>query len=355
MPNGIQERINQEVVDAKFAEMTSYLTSKEDEWLHSYYDARNFVNELYDTYTPNISKRQRFIGTLLGAGALAYAEILYGKDEYSPKMYSGQFEQNVIAMYHHGTHPRDMLEGMFEYATIINSFRPGYYNNEAFGRFPLIAGFHDLIMGNKRGNDEDQSRLLAVDMMRGMGYIILPPEPGEEPVCDGIDATKWDAEKNRQLIVRGQPNMKYRRAAGVGDLITLLKPNGTYKGICIGIEDNTKKMHDQVLTRVANERGFNLEGKSLHEVAEFYGASDELKARFVKNVLGQIGVLKSIRLADYRLNRSTTDERFEAFAPLLQQRRANVKVNQEIHQALTSPQPISPLDAVNTAQAYMLG
>ncbi|HEV2402816.1 MAG TPA: hypothetical protein VGS08_01305 [Candidatus Saccharimonadales bacterium] len=271
------------IVAATINEIEQLNAEDGETWHRAQTDAASYIDSLYNEFVPNIEPQARSLGKALGSVGLALAEIRYGRDEHHPKLYSGSYEHNVLATYHHGAHPRRFLHGMLQYMAAINVIRPGTYDDIALSQSPGIAGLHDGIMGNGRGNDERQSGLLAAVMMPGMGFS----SGAVETTLAAIDATTWSDEQRAQAVDAAKPHIIYQRAAGVGDLFSLFTRRGPYETACLGVEELCKQSHGQIFTQEAYTRGFPLEGTPIDECMEFIDKSEALQAAFGGFMQGQ--------------------------------------------------------------------
>lgn len=310
---------------------------------HEYHDARaraaSYTVGLYDEFAPGTAERARRMGVAVGSVGLALAEVRYGKDEYSPKLYSGSFEHAVLATYHHGAHPRRMMRSLFQYGAAINELRPGTYDDTAFAQFPGTAALHDIIMGNGRGHDERQSGLVAARLLPHFGFT----EHDVETTVAGIDATAWDDERQAQAIDSAKPHVAYQRAAGVGDLFSLFTKRGLYEAVCLAPEDFCKQVNGQVFTYEARARGFSPAGKAVDECIEFIDSSGPLRAKFGAYMLDQPAFFANFKPADPALD------------DIIPGRAANVAIARELAAAHQTPNTITAKRTLEITREYAQG
>jgi hypothetical protein len=332
-----QEIIDQQAANALLPQAELYLQGAQTPEKQAVYQAAGrFVSELYDEFTPDISKEAREVGTVLGAAGLALVEERFGHDEYSPKLYGGSHESRVLATYHHAGHSRMFIRNMFAYATKVNELEPGTYGPEAFARFPGIGALHDSVMGNGRGNDERQSALLAGGLMRRVVGM-----SGEDPeTVAGVDATTWNDTLKAQSVEDGQPYLPYRRVAAVADLLSLFTEASPYLSVCVAVEDLCKQQKGQLLTREADAAGFSLEGASIEDCLQFIDTSPALRAAYGEMLGGQ---------AAFGANFKPADPRLDTFFPA---RAANAVFKQEMAERYAAGD-MSALQTLQASRDYM--
>jgi hypothetical protein len=317
--------------------MERYLqVEREQQWTEAYHDAQTYIGTLYDTFTPEISKDARTTGTLLGAIGLAASGLRYGKNEQQLKLYSGTYEQNVVGAYHHENHSRDFIRNLFVYATAVNERYPETYTEEHFTRFPGIGAFHDIVMGEGRGNDEHLSAILAITLMRDLAFTMLPDRPTEA----AIHATTWSDEQKAQSVNPQSDYLEYEWAAGVADFLQLFDRRGPYLAICVAIEDFSKKRYDQVFTQEAIAAGFQIAGASIDDCIAFIDQSPILRELYTEFLGGQAAFFEHFRPADPEL-----DDLFPG-------RQANIAFMQELAQDYANGRK-SALDTLLAAREYM--
>ncbi|HEU4914827.1 MAG TPA: hypothetical protein VFT16_05530 [Candidatus Saccharimonadales bacterium] len=289
------EQIDRQAVNETIADIQTYLQIENDSRQHeAYTGAVTFIDSLYEQYTPDMPVADRMYGKLLGAVGLARAELRYGKDEFSPHIYGGSYEDQVIATYHHANHPRGFIANAFRYATAVNQRRPGTYDREAFIRIPVIGAYHDAIMGNGRGNDERQSARLATELMTKLGFTLL----ADTKTTVAIDATTWDDELKKQSVNEQKPHLEYQRLGAVPDLLPIFDRRGPYEGICVLIEDMSKRLHDQILTREAGALGMSLVGVTIDDCLQLVDQSPVLREKYGRMLAGQIPFYESFKPGD---------------------------------------------------------
>lgn len=329
---------DRQVVDETIAEVQSYLQLQaESAWCSTWEQQGAFIAGLFDRYAPETSLQGRLVGQMLGAAGLANVAVRYGTDEHHPKFYGGSYEKRALATYHHLGHSSGFIENAFIYASRVNQLRPGTYDEAAFVRFPIIGAFHDSIIGNGRGNDERQSAMLSSEMMMRLGFSLQP----DEPVSEGTLATAWNPTAKQQSIDPSRPHYSYQVAAGVADLLPLFDRRGPYYGICSTVEDMTKKMHGQILTKTARESGFSLIDAGVEDCLDFIDTSDVLRQKYAALLIGQTGFFRTFNPADPGL-----DELFSG-------RPANVSLMNHIATAYVKEE-ISAKQTLTTARDYML-
>ncbi len=332
-----QDTIDQVVVADALTEIEQYLQAgNEHDWAEKYTDAGAYIDTLYDTFSPEISEQARMVGKIVGATGLALAEVRYGRDEYSPKLYSGSYEERVLATYHHGDHPRNFIRNMFAYAQKVNERDPGTYGEHELARFPGVGAFHDLIMGNGRGNDERQSARFAGEFMAQIGFSLTSDEETEA----GVAATTWDAERRMQAVNDDQPHIEMQRAAAVADLLSIFEPSGPYQGVCVLVEDMCKRMNDRLFVVEADAAGFSLVGASIEDCMRFIDNNDRVRAKFSQALAGQAGFFANFQPADPRL-----DQMFPG-------RAANVQFMQELNEQYAQGN-LSALDVLHACRDFM--
>lgn len=272
-----------------------------------FYGHADFIDGLYDEFAPHIEPDLRLRGKLLGGIALAFMSIKYGESEHSPKLYGGNYETGVLATYHHAMHPRRMMRGMFEYATKVNEVRPGTFTDEDFIVFPETAGFHDVVMGDGRRIDEVLSWLLYKTFLENLGFA---PSPKARA---GMFTTIWDDKNQRQLIdtseeaIDADPEIWNKRAAGVGDLLSVHQRRGPYEALCVWIEDACKKHCGQVFIKEAAAAGFSLIGVTVEDCFRFVDTRELLKQKLGKALLGNIAFMRNFQPADPSLDQYFPD------------------------------------------------
>jgi len=294
-----ETQLDDVVIAGTIADIEHYLDGEGEEgWLDSYHEAGEYIGALYEEFAPDIPEDAKRVGILMGATGLAHAVLKYGKDEHELRTYSGSVERNVLAAYHHGDHPRHFVRDMFRFAAAVNEQRPGTYTAEHFARFPGIGAFHDLVMGNGRGNDERQSAELAMELLTRLGFTLLP----DGATRAGILATTWDETRCRQAVDPANEYIKYQRASAVADLLHLFDRRGPYYSICLAVENFTKQMHDQIFTREADRVGFRYEGVSIDECFAFIDQSPVLSEEFATFLYSQTGFLENFTPGDPELD-----------------------------------------------------
>jgi hypothetical protein len=295
-----QAQQDREAVEGAMGQMAHYIGSTTGEaWADSCMRASDYIDSLYKKFTPEISMQARFVGKIVASAGFAFLELRYGKDEYSAKLYSGTYEENVLATYHPARHSFQFLYNEFLYADAVNKREPGTYGDAEFARFPIIASFHDPIMGNERPNDERQSARLAGEFMCRIGMTLTP----DEAVEAGILATTWDSNRKMQAV--GPPTMpyaKYRRAAGVADLLTVFRDTGVYDGITLFPENFCKQENNQLFAREAAAVGFELEGASIDDCMKLVDSRSVLQQKYQGFLHGQAGFFKNFTPADPKLD-----------------------------------------------------
>lgn len=332
-----QDIIDQAVVTEALTEVDQYLqTESEQNWTAMYTGADAYIETLYDTFTPEVSEQARMIGKIVGATGLVLAEVRYGKDEYSPKLYGGSYENRVLATYHHSGHPRKFIHDMFAYAQKVNEREPGTYGDHELARFPGVGAFHDLIMGNGRGHDERQSAHLASEFMTQIGFSLT----SDEETKAGVSATTWDAKRRMQAVEDSQPHVEMQRAAAVADLLSIFEPSGPYQGICVVVEDMCKRMNDRLFVVEADAANFSLVGASIEDCMRFIDSNDRVRTKFADALAGQAGFFANFRPADTRL-----DEMFPG-------RNANVQFMEELNEQYAQGN-LSALDVLNASRDFM--
>jgi len=295
-----QEAIDEQVVGAIVPRIEAYLQGDvSPEQQAAYLDAGRYIADLYDEFAPETAAEARETGTVLGAAGLALVQERFGRDEYSPKLYGGSYENRVLATYHHAGHSRMFIRSMFVYAAKVNQQEPGTYGPDEYMRFPAIGAFHDLIMGNGRGHDERQSALLASRLMQRVQGATAE----DEETAAGVAATTWDDQLGAQSVKDGQSHLRYRRAAGVADLLSsVFEATGPYAAVCLMIEDMCKRKEDQLFVKEADAAGFSLEGATIEDCLQFVDTVPVLQARFAEILGGQAGFAAGFKPADPRLD-----------------------------------------------------
>ncbi len=332
-----QEQLDEQVVADALAEIEEHLrTGSDTAWAEKYFDAGAYIDKLYDEFVPEADERVRMTGKIIGAAGLALAEVRYGHDEYSPKLYGGSYEDRILATYHHGGHPRMFIRNMFKYAAKVNEVEPDTYGDDAFARFPGIGAFHDLVMGNGRGNDERQSALLAASFMTDLGFTLVD----DEPTVAGVLATTWDADNNAQAVNAEQPFVEYQRVAAVADLLSVFEKSGPYQGLCVVIEDMCKRMNNRLFVVEADAAGFSLNDVSIEDCMRFVDSNPAVRARFTEMLAGQAGFFANFTPADPRL-----DEMFPG-------RAENVQFMVELNEHYAAG-TMSAVDVLHAARDFM--
>ena len=295
-----QEQQDTAAVQSAMSQMGRFIEgAPEAAWEDSCMRASDYIDSLYKKFAPDISLQARFIGKIVASSGFAFLEMRYGKDEYSPKLYSGTYEQNVLATYHPARHSFQFLYNEFLYAAAVNKRKPGTYGDAEYARFPIIAAFHDPIMGNERGNDERQSARLAAEFMCRIGITLTP----DEEVMAGINATAWNNAKKTQAV--GKPNLphaKYRRAACAADLLTVFMDTGVYDGVTLFPEDFCKQEHKQLFTREAQAVGFSMTGASIDDCMQLVDSRPILQKKFGEFMHGQANFFETFTPADPHLD-----------------------------------------------------
>lgn len=329
--------LDEEVIAETISNIEDYLQGEEQgTWEQEYYKAADYIESVYEAWAPDLDTEQRMTGKILGAVGLARFTMKYGESDQNPGLYSGMYEDRVLATYHHAGHPKSFIQNMFQYAHAVNEAHSGTYDEAAFVRFPIIGAFHDAIMGNGRGIDERQSAKLAMELMSKLGFTILP----DEAVGGAIDATTWNAELFQQSVDLSKPYLSYQRAAAVADLLPMFDRRGPYQGICVTIEDMCKKMNGQIFTRIADEYDFSLEAASIDSCMALIDASEALRAKYGELLAGQAAFFTSFTPGDPEL-----DSYFPG-------RPANISFLSEISEAFSAGR-ITAVETLLAARDYM--
>lgn len=332
-----QDVLDEAVVADALTEIEQYVQAEnEQDWADKYTDAGTYIDALYDTFAPEVGEQARMIGRIVGATGLALAEVRYGRDEYSPKLYGGSYEDRVLATYHHGGHPRTFIKNMFAYAQKVNEYNPDTYSEHELARFPGVGAFHDLIMGNGRGHDERQSARFAGEFMAQIGFSLAPDEETEA----GVLATTWNAERCMQAVDDNKPHVEMQRAAAVADLLSIFDQSGPYQGICVVVEDMCKRMNDRLFVSEADMAGFSLVGASIEDCMRFIDTNDRVRAIFADALAGQAGFFANFKPVDARL-----DEMFPG-------RTANVQFMEELNGHYAQGN-LSALDVLHACRDFM--
>ena len=293
--------IDRHVVGHLLTELEACSAGEDTErWAEAVQTAGQFVDGLFNEFVPDLGVDRQTFGRMIGGTALAFMDWRYGSNEMQPRIYSGTVEQNVIATYHNGGHARRVMRDMFRYAVRCNEQEPGTYGNDNFKRFPGIAGHHDAILGNGRGNDERQSALLAVELMLRLGLASHRDEATGIP----IEATTWDVVKQTQAVDPARGHVESQRAAAVGDLMPLFDRRGPYLSVCLAPEDLSLKRYDQIFIREADEVGFALVGASVDDCLGLIDQRPRLREAYGNFLKGQSGFYKLFTPADPQLDQS---------------------------------------------------
>lgn len=294
-----RDALDQEVVSRTLGQIQEYLREQaQDPLLKGHREASQFIDGVYDQYAPEVPPEHRIWGKILGGAALALAKERYGRDELSPELFSGSYEQDVLATYHHAQHPRGFIVDAFRYARVVNRIEPDTYHTEHYVRFPIIGAFHDLVMGNKRVNDERQSAILASEVTCAVGMGFLP----DEPTYLATESTTWNIELKRQSFDETKDYLEYQRAACVADLLPLFDKRGPYQGICCVVEDFSKNMHGNVLNEEAAKLGVSLVGISIDDCMHLIDSSPVLRAKYAEALCSQTDFFINFQPADPRLD-----------------------------------------------------
>lgn len=259
-----QAQLDQQIVEQTIENIQRYIDQSADDedsqWHNAFGRHHAFIQGLFEAYAPEVPRLARGFFGGLGATALALAEVTYGSDEMHPKLYSGTYEQNVLATYHHVGHSRGVTEDMFRYAATRNQRYPDDpFTKHSFGRFAIIGPAHDEIMANDRGNDERQSALLATDLVYSFGLLAHPRDP---EIYEGISSTRWDDVRKRQSVDPSRGFLKTQQATCCADLMPICDRRGVYQAVCLAPEDFTKNRYNRALTHEAAAMGVSLDGAS---------------------------------------------------------------------------------------------
>lgn len=298
----IQSRIvnttDQDVVDEMVDEVSELMRSDSDpRWNDAYRYAASYIDGLYDEFTPEIAECSRLFGRRIGAIALAYSDLQYGRDETTPRLYGGSAEQDVLATYHHSGHSRRFVRDMFRY----HATRPGDFSDDDLSLFPVIGGFHDAKMGNGRGTDERQSALFAGRVLRALGGLSLRDVKVRGTVA-AIRATTWDVKRAAQAADLNEGYFHMQQAAAVADLLPLFDRSGPLVSLSLIPEVMTMEATDNVLSKVALERGFDLSRASITDCMEFIDHDPDLGRVFGNFLETQPGFLRNFTPADLDLD-----------------------------------------------------
>ncbi len=271
-----------------------------------FYENSDYIKALFDEFAPSVDPTFRMRAVLLGGISLTFMGWRYGKDESSPKVYGGAYEENVLSTYHHMQHPKQMLRGMFEYAARVNAAQPGTFQDEDFAIFAEIAGFHDAVMGSGRRVDEVQSWLLYKNFLEAIGFAV------EEGAKHGICATIWDDQHKMQFVDTSEEASQdqyiwLKRATAVGDLISLFQRRGPYEALCVWVEDLCKKQNDQIFAKEAAAAGFSFTNATVEDCFKFVDSNEVLKQRLGKALLGNIVFMRDFKPADPNLDQYFPD------------------------------------------------
>jgi hypothetical protein len=227
--------------------------------------------------------------------------VRFGDSEMSPKLYGGDYEQDVPATYHHAGHSRRYARDIMRYAQAVNQRDGETYGDSFFARAPIMASFHDSIMGNGRGHDERQSARLASEVILAC-YYATQDDGRDDLVEAGIDATKWDEQLQAQAVRPGQRYIDYRRANAVADLLPVFEPNGPYQGVCLFVEDHSKQVQGQIFQAEAAKQQFEVAGASVVQCLEVVEESTVLRGLFRQYLGGQAGFYRTFKPADPSLD-----------------------------------------------------
>ena len=262
-----QAVLDRKVVKDTINQMQAYVdTTAEQQWEATYTYYRDQVEDLIQTYAPQLGMASRLGMSAVSGSFLAFHEYKYGRDEYHPKQYSGAVEKNVLCTYHHAAHPLGSLDYAYRYAVERNHREPGTFSDEDLAWLPAVCTPHDLIMGNGRGHDERQSALLSIEVVTKLGLLMLP----EGPIVPGITASGWNAQKQRQDFNRKHGYFPVQQAMCIGDLGSLGDQHYLYQAVCIAAEDAGKLMHGRILQRQAAAAGVPLLGATVETCMELF-------------------------------------------------------------------------------------
>jgi hypothetical protein len=289
---------DKEVVDGMMMDLEDRMdSSPHSAWSGAYEYATSYIDGLYDEFTPELDDENRRFGRLLGGVALAYADLQYGHSEISPRLASGSVENDVLPTYHHSGHPRAFVRDMFRYSAA----RPGTYSDDEKALFPISGGLHDIKMYNGRINDERQSALFAVALMHKLGRV-APNDPRPQKVKAAIMATTWDIQRAAQNFQPEDEHPHMQQAGAVADLLPMFDERGPRVSLALGPEMMTMNTYDNILSRVAQEQGFELDGTPVDECLEFIDSHPELGAVFGNFLRGQPGFYRNFEPADPALD-----------------------------------------------------
>lgn len=269
-----------------------------DGWANAHADASRYIDDLYEQLTPHLDETKRGGARLVGATALAFVDLHYGRDAQRPRLYSGSVEQNVVATYHNGAHAREFMRGMLAYMVQQNQQQAGQYDDDDLAMAPAVGATHDAVMGNGRGADERQSGLFAVALSRWLGAAGLRPQA----LRATIEATTWDSVKSAQAVRPERGWARQQRAAAVADLLSLFDRRGPLASISLVPEDFSKQMHDRLFTSEAEAAGFRVEGASIDTLMEFIDQRPRLQQQLRQTLEGLPGFYRGFVPADAQLD-----------------------------------------------------
>lgn len=292
--------VDEAVVTGMFDEIDTYLTdeAQASEWSTAFTDAQDYTREMYAAFTPELTPALREVGILLGGITLAYAEVQYGKDELTPKIYHGHHEDGLLASYHNAGHHRRFVHDLFTYAAARNSREPGTFNAAHYLRFPAIGGAHDAKMGNGRGNDERQSALFGARLMQKIGLTL-----DQDPLTQtAIEATTWTVATASQAVDPSKGFLAEQQAAAVADLLPMFDRRGPYVSLLLAPEIFMDQLHGQALTLEAQRSGFQLDEASVEACFAFFDENETAGRMFATYLEGLAAFYENFTPADLNLD-----------------------------------------------------
>jgi hypothetical protein len=330
--------LDQHEVDYRFADMIASQGQQEAS-IASMLEGRAYLETVLNELVPTMDEQSRMTAVVVGGAALGYVRDKYGFDEYSPKLFSGTAEQDVLATFHHAGHSRRVVRDMLRYAVAVNEQRPETYTHNDLAKLAIIGSFHDTVMGNKRGTDERQSGKFANQYLRAIGGLLI----ADPEIQIAIEASTWDEKAMTQSYnpVKGYTNAQLAMCSG--DHMSTLEPNAPYISITLAPEDASRKFNDQILTRAAKAAGFSLIGATIEDCLDFMDSNDTLRTWYGNYLGSNITFMQNFQPADPELPNifPTT-------------RQANVAHMRDMHERYLARE-IGAVDTLILSRDYMMG
>jgi hypothetical protein len=293
-------------------------------------DVTQFVANLAPkTSDPTLSPQIESLVRLACCNLMVVRER-YGVNANHPGVIKGTVEEGVLATYHNGTHTGDtMMTFALAYAYKCNEEDVRAERQPTFSILDLalivfITSGHDGIQGHGRGTDELLSAEAAVEILRRANIPGMDEEDFSKAYY-GVGATAFDPQKGTQSVDENMPHLHIQKAVAIGDLLGLAMPDGPMRGIAhvaeffMSTEPNALSSWHQVLTRIAQERGFDLLHSNIWGVLDLIDQDEEARGMLAKYLLSQSKFFRGHVYPDERVDqwfplRETNARLYDALA-----------------------------------------